>query len=505
MWWVAPITPDTIDPSSREVHVVEAYVMVDYDRDGIAEWRKITKIGKNVLDNEDCGWQPFVAFSPIPQPHKFYGKSLADVVMDLQFLKSQVMRAMLDSFAFNINPAKAVNFASLIDPNDLLNTNPGNWVRLRGDVNNSIMQLPTSGVGAEAFQLLDYIDNTAESRSGVSKSIQGIDTNAFNKTAAGTQMIMTESQQTLALMVYIFAESIGNVYKKILKNANQYIKEPQLIPLGKQFLQIDPSQWTDIETFTVNVGSGALDKQADTVASNQILQMQQTLLGAGKPELMAMVDPMKIFNSGSSILRSLGKKNIQDFFNQPGSQEYQGMMQHIQQSQQPPPPDPSVQATQIMAAQQAQAAQQSAMIKSAEFELRVREEDREYELKREKMILDYEIELAKLHHKFNESELDAVTQGVGHQLDIATTQNTIQQSQMDQIAQSGFGQQGQQEQPEPQQPQSDPIQNAHLEALTNIGHGIHSMMQHMAAPKQIQRDANGNLIGIGPANQPQGQ
>lgn len=132
-----------VDPAQREVWIVEAYFKVDYDGDGISECRKVTKVGSTILDNEEVYTQPFISTSPFPQPHKWNGQSLADIVKDLQKLKSMVMRSMLDSFAFNINPQKAVDVTKLVDINDLLDTTPGGYIRMRGDINNSFFTTPS--------------------------------------------------------------------------------------------------------------------------------------------------------------------------------------------------------------------------------------------------------------------------------------------------------------------------------------------------------------------------
>jgi hypothetical protein len=473
-----------IDPSQRLVNVVEAYMQVDWDGDGIVEWRKITKIGKHVLDNEECYNQPFVSSSPMPVPHKFYGMSLADLVMDLQYLKSLLMRAMLDSFAFNINPAKAINVNNVVDINDLLDTNPGNWIRLRGDAPNSIMALPSSGVGAEAFQLLEYVDNVSESRSGVSRYTQGIDSNAFNKTATGTQAIMNASQEKIALITRIIAETgLAEIYKKILRIAATFITDDQLIKTGDTFLQVNPKQWLNLETLSVNVGTGALDKQADAMQAQQILQMQTQLLQAGRPDLVAMVDAEKVFNAGSTILKSMGKKNVQDFFNDPQSQQYQQNMQIIMQSQPQPQPDPVVVATQITAQQAAEKAKLDAMIKSAQFEADINNNEREYELKKAELELKYGIEQEKLRQAGITQNADLLTQGIASITGIDGNQQLVPQDVVTQIHQQGFANQAQ-------------TNAAIAEALSNMGQGLQQVMKNLSSPKQIIRDEKGNVVGV---------
>lgn len=474
---------DITDPAMRLVTVVIAYVQVDYDGDGIAEWRKVIKVGKEILDNEECYIQPFISTSPLPMPHKFYGKSLADLVMDLQLLKSMVMRAMLDSFAFNINPAKAVNVNNLVDINDLLNTNPGHWIKFRGDTNNAIYSLPSSGVGAEAFSLLDYIDNAAESRSGISRYTQGIDTNAFNKTATGTQAIMNASQEKLALITRIFAETgLAEIYKKILKISSMFIKGEQLIQAGSVFVSVDPKKWMNLETLTVNVGTGALDKQAALAQSQQILGMQTQLLQAGRPDLMAMVDAEKIFNAGAHMLQSMGKKNVFDYFNDPKSPQYAQNMQIMMQSQQPPPPDPLVVTAQIQAQTAQKKAEQDAMLKSAEFELDVNSQEKEYELKRMELELKYQVELEKLKQKDREQKFEMLEKGIGSVADLDGVQEFVSQNVLNEIRDVGYEQQK--------------INEALMTALHDLGGGMNSIARHISSPKQVIKDDEGNIVGI---------
>ncbi|MGJ0430876.1 portal protein [Methylobacter sp.] len=388
-----------LDPAQRQVWVVEAYFRVDFDGDGISEYRKVTKVGSRILSNDEVFTQPFIATSPFPLPHKFNGQSMADLVMDLQLLKSMLMRAMLDSFAFNINPSKAVDITKVIDVNDLLDTNPGNYIRMRGDINNSFFAMPTSGVGAETFQLLEYVDNIAESRSGVSRMTQGIDANVFNKTATGTQAIMSASQEKIALIVRIFAETgVGELYKKIIQLASNYATGPELIQINSEFAEVNPKEWTNLETISVCVGTGALDKQVELTNINQLIQLQQALASSNIPEAMALISPVKVYNSLASLAKAMGYKNVDKFFNNPVSVDYQQAYQSLLQKSSPPP-DPMVVAAQLQAQSLQQKNEQEMLIKTADFELEKLKADREFELQKIELQLKYETELAKLQQR----------------------------------------------------------------------------------------------------------
>ena len=46
--------------------------------------RKVCTVGDKVLQNDEIDSVPFVSITPIKIPHKFFGMSVADLVMDLQ-------------------------------------------------------------------------------------------------------------------------------------------------------------------------------------------------------------------------------------------------------------------------------------------------------------------------------------------------------------------------------------------------------------------------------------
>src|SRR3990167_9064125 len=153
--------------SSRYVWLAEAYMKLDVDEDGIAELRKITMAGDRLLENEEIDSCPFVTLTPIILPHKLYGMSVADLVMDLQLLKSTVFRQILDNM-YLANNGRYMALDGMVNIDDLLTSRPGGIVRVKTFDAVKPMQPPL--LGAPAFNLLEYIDQTKESRTGVNRA-----------------------------------------------------------------------------------------------------------------------------------------------------------------------------------------------------------------------------------------------------------------------------------------------------------------------------------------------
>ena len=410
------------------------------------------------------------------------------------------MRAILDSFAFNINPSKAIDVTKVVDINDLLDTNPGNYIRMRGDTNNAFYSMPSTSVGQDAFSLLGYIDDLAESRSGVSKLTQGIDQNVFNKTATGTAAIMSASQEKISLIVRIFAETgVSEIYKKIIELASNYADGPELIQINNEFAQVDPRQWTDLDSLTVCVGTGALDKQVELQNVNQIIQLQQTLSQAPIPEARALVGPDKVYNSLSSLIKAMGFKDVSQFFNSPNSPQYSMVLQHVQQMMQPPPDANMVLAqaqqglTEVKSQQvqvDAQNKQQDLYLKQQELDLKKSIETDKTAFAHKEAQLKYELELAKMSTKaftdmFNsmETQVEAIGEGGVPQLPALPGQLEL----LRKMIQPAYD-------PRPDQI-NEHVNNLH-QHMANMSDQVSTLTKHITSPKMIVRDQFGKAQGI---------
>ena len=120
----------SLDQSMQDVEVYECYIRIDEDEDGIAELRKIVYCGSEILDDEETDYIPFHSICPIPIPHKFFGQSLADRVVDIQLEKSTITRQSLDNM-YLTNNARVGAVDGQVNLDDLLNATPGGIIRMK--------------------------------------------------------------------------------------------------------------------------------------------------------------------------------------------------------------------------------------------------------------------------------------------------------------------------------------------------------------------------------------
>ena len=111
------IQRENTDEATQEVEVFECYVKCDYSGTGKAELRKFVVAGNNgstLLSDEPYDSFPYVTATPIIMPHRLYGRSIAELVEDVQSVKTYVMRALNDNIYGIQNNRLAIDDLSLI-------------------------------------------------------------------------------------------------------------------------------------------------------------------------------------------------------------------------------------------------------------------------------------------------------------------------------------------------------------------------------------------------------
>ncbi len=310
-----------IDRSRREVWVTECYVAADWDGDGIAERRKVTVAGdgNEILDNEPFDGVPFVSVTPILMPHCFYGLSIADLVMDLQLIKSTVLRQILDNLYLSNNGRHVISDQVNLD--DMMTSRPGGIVRLKNGAMPSqghVMPLETPLVAAAAFPVLEYLDGVREGRTGVTRYTQGLDADTLNKTAAGIAQIMAAAQQRIELIARVFAETgVTDLFRKILRLVGTHQNGPRIVRLRNRWVPMDPRSWKSEMDVSVSVGLGTGNRDQMLGHLNAILGIQAQAIQQQGGVDGPLVTLGNVYNTLAKIVENAGLKPADAYFTRP--------------------------------------------------------------------------------------------------------------------------------------------------------------------------------------------
>ena len=297
----------------REYWLHESYLRTDHDGDGIAELRKVCSVGSLVIENEPIDRIPFVSVTPIKIPHKFFGLSIADLIMDIQLIKSTLMRNLMDNM-YNQNFGRYAVLEGQANLDDLLTQRPGGVVRVKSP--NAIMPLATPQLEQSSFGMLEYLDQLRESRSGVNKYSQGLNENALpsHTTASAVQATMTAAQSRVELIARCFAETgvkelMKNIYELVLKNQDH----DRVIMLRNQWVPVRPDMWRDQFDCTVSVAIGSGNKDQQLMHLTSMLQFAGDAMRGG----LKIVSEKNMYNMGAALIKNMGFQNVQDFLTDP--------------------------------------------------------------------------------------------------------------------------------------------------------------------------------------------
>ena len=383
---------------SRKIWLEECYIKIDYNNDGVAELRKITKCGSKILDNEEIESVPFSTICPMPIPHKFHGMSIADTVKDIQLIKSTIVRNILDNMYLTNNARYAV-LAGQVELDDLLSSKPGGIVRMRAP--GAVTALPTPQISGDAFRMVQYLDGVREERSGVSKMTQGLNPDVLTShvTSGAVSAATESSMQRIELIARIFAETgIKDLFRNIYSLVQRYEDREKIAYLNGKFVPIDVSKWKDKLNCTVNVGVGSGSQTAKTQSMSGILNIIQNLVDKGG--MGTLVSPDNIYNAISEFITQAGYKNPDSFISNPQ------MMPPKQ------PPAPTVEEK--IASQKAQLELQKLQLQAQEMQIDTQIKAQELKLKARESAINLalkkkELELKESQLELNQAELTLET------------------------------------------------------------------------------------------------
>lgn len=278
---------DGLTGATREYKVYEAWLDVDINGDGIAEKVKVTYCG----DNANCRvmkWEewplyraPLFSACSVPMPHQVVGLCVADLVSDLQDLRSDLTRGLLDNLALSNSCELIVNEGTAgigeVQYDDLLARQVGGIIRSKGDA--SITPLPVTSAANDTLSGLQMASDLIERRTGISSRTQSIKADTLQNTATGASIQEEALNQRLELVARVYAETFFKpLGRYLLHLVHKYQDKELQLRLKGRFLKFDPRKWDPDMEISVTVGLGTGDRSKLVGTYQSILQIQQAFM-----------------------------------------------------------------------------------------------------------------------------------------------------------------------------------------------------------------------------------
>ena len=375
---------DLAGEANEKVWVLEAYVRMDVDGDGIAELRRIVMVGNTVLSNEEWDLVPYSTLTPNPIQHEFFGQSIFDAVKDIQDIKTALIRNQLDNM-YLINKGRWVVVDGQVNLNDLQNNVPGGVIREK--MQGALRPLDPPMLPQGTYEMSAYMDELKTNRTGVSARTQGLDDKVLNSHTGTGQInkVMSVAEQRLKLVAKIFAETgVKSIFSNLAKLVTKYQNKEDMFRLDGKFVSVNPANWKYDTELSIVVGMGTNDTDHKALLLGRLMEMQQTVINNGGMGILT--NESKIYNLLAEFTKNAGYKDFEKYWVDPTTPEALQAKQALMEAQAKPKPD-EIKANAEASKKQADAQNDFA------------------KLQQEQKFKDMEIQMAQLEMQLKEREM----------------------------------------------------------------------------------------------------
>jgi hypothetical protein len=404
----------------------EWYIRADKDGDGVAELRYICTMGEShkIVMDEYANRVKFAVFSCDPISHTIVGDSLADYTMDMQRIKTNMLRGVLDSLAESINPKTVVNELT-VNLDDALNDDLGAVIRTRGDPANAVQFAVTPFAGQQAMPIIDALNDVLARRTGLTDAAKGLDPKALqSSTQVGVDAIINGAQERIELIARVLAETgfkdlfIG-LYNEISEAPNQQ----RTMRLNGKWVGVDTSTFDATMGVEVNSTLGKGSDQTRLAVLENIKQTQQMIMtqfGVSNP----VCGIQQFLNTITDQLAIGNIKNVGRYFMTPDPQTLQNI------AAQPKEPDAMTIAARAQFEKVKSESAQAIGDQQLKMQKQAADEQYRQEALRQKAIYDagkLQVDQERLQREHQQADVKTASDLYKAELDAATKRHAAEQ------------------------------------------------------------------------------
>jgi hypothetical protein len=297
------------DPDMREIAVHEGIIKCNYDGKGIRDHYFIAAGNDEAIEILKC--EPyddqiqFYDFCPQPLPHTIFGRCPGDDLVQIQQIRTAILRPTIDNLNQANTPQRIVASTQLEKGGleALINRVPGGIV-LAKNVETAVRELATPFFAQHSFQMLEYFEQEAEKRTGVSRASMGLDPDTLQRqTATASQIAQSAAMGKVEMIARIWATGgVRKLFRGILRILKKYQDFPRVAKIKGELKPVNPSEWQGFDDWdvTVNTGLGTGSKDKDIQTLLAILGKQEQVIQTAGPD-----NPIVTIGQYANTLRKL--------------------------------------------------------------------------------------------------------------------------------------------------------------------------------------------------------
>jgi hypothetical protein len=352
--------------------------------------------------NEESDKAPYAILVCERRPHQWEGTSIADDTMEIQQIKTVLLRNTMDNIYAQNDMQPVYQEGAITDLDALFNPAFGKPISVRPGVSarDALNYNIVPFVAPATFEMLGYLDEELTDRTGISEASSGMAPDALqNMTAKASSMVEAAGIGQTELIVKTLAKGLAQFFKGLLHATIKHQDMPRTVRLRGKWVQVDPRQWNASMDVKINTGLGAGTRERDMVMMTMVTNIQEKMLAGLGPD-NPFVKPDNVYNAISKLIEAAGLKTPSLYITEPDPEEVQAKLEAAQNQ-----PDPEAQKAEAQMAIEQAKLEGSMQLKQLEMQA-----NRDKEMAQ--MQADLEVEKAKLQSETEarrqELEADAV-------------------------------------------------------------------------------------------------
>lgn len=488
---------DETDPALQEVDYYELFVRTDADGDGIAELHRMCFGGsiteRGLLMDEECDEIQFCSVRCERKPHQWEGVSVSDDTMEIQRIKTVLMRQTLDNIYWQNNPQPVVNMDAVENMDAVFNPTFGLPIRVKAgfSARDAIAFNPVPFVAKDSFSMLDYLDKEMVDRTGISDASSGMAQDALqNVTAKASAMIEASGIGQTEQIVRTIASDLKVMFRGLLRLVIRHQDAPRMVRLRDEWVSFDPRDWDASMDATVNTGLGAGTRERDMVMMQQIMGLQEKLLAGFGPD-NPFVKPANVYNAAAKMIEAAGLKSPDLYITEPDEEEVARKLEAIRNA-------PNPEQVKIEGQMQIEQAKSQSQIQMRQVELQAEAaaSEKQMQIQRDKEAAQAEADVLVAEQK---AEIEARTRAdeIALQREEMERRDALEWAKLEQARNLEMLKLGLIDSEDGgTKSREDERNDIFIKALSGVERMIEQANANASSSKRVLRDENGEIIGV---------
>lgn len=201
--------------ANQVASVLECWLRVDRDGDGISELKRFITVGDNILFEEDVEYIPVAELKPFDIPHEWAGLSMADMTRPATLASTAILRGFVENtYLTNYSPKLAD--PNVVDFSALQNMKPKQIVPTNGNPAAAVQNMPPEALSTGTVPLLEFLQKHKEQANGLSKAAQGLN---------DTLYVSGNSEQKVSAVQSAAQTRIQHIARRFMETGLAYLCE----------------------------------------------------------------------------------------------------------------------------------------------------------------------------------------------------------------------------------------------------------------------------------------